>query len=61
MLLQWGNSDEYVMKEETERIFASIKSSKKKLEIYDGAGHGPLISGNQLKWDATVTGFLNDN
>src|SRR5436189_1031471 len=61
VLLQWGNSDEYVMKEETERIFASIKSSKKKLEIYDGAGHGPLISGNQLKWDATVTGFLNDN
>jgi hypothetical protein len=32
------------MKEETERIFASINSPKKKLEIYDGAGHAPLIS-----------------
>ena len=61
VLLQWGSSDEYVMKEETERIFASINSPKKKLEIYAGAGHGPLISGNQLKWDETVTEFLNDN
>jgi len=61
VLLQWGNSDEYVLKEETERIFASIKSPKKKLEIYDGAGHGPLILANQSKWDETVTEFLNDN
>jgi alpha-beta hydrolase superfamily lysophospholipase len=61
VLLQWGNSDEYVMKKETERIFASINFPKKKLEIYDGVGHVPLISGNQVKWDAAVTGFLNDN
>jgi len=61
VLLQWGNSDEYVLKGETERIFASINSPKKKLEIYDGAGHGPLVSANQSKWDETVTDFLNDN
>jgi alpha-beta hydrolase superfamily lysophospholipase len=61
VLLQWGSSDEYVMKEEIKRIFASINSPKKKLEIYAGAGHGPLISGNQSKWDKAVTGFLNDN
>ncbi len=60
-LLQWGDSDEYVLKEEIERIFASINSSKKKLEIYDGTGHGPLVSGNQLKWDETVKEFLNKN
>ena len=61
VLLQWGNSDEYVLKKETEKIFASINSPNKKLEIYEGAGHGPLISGNQSKWDETVTDFLNDN
>jgi uncharacterized protein len=61
VLLQWGNSDEYVLKEETERIFASINSPKKKLEIYSGAGHTPLVSVNQSKWDETVTEFLNDN
>jgi alpha-beta hydrolase superfamily lysophospholipase len=61
VLLQWGNSDEYVLKEETERIFASINSSKKKLEIYPGAGHTPLVGVNASKWDQTVTAFLNDN
>jgi len=61
VLLQWGNSDGYVLKEETERIFASIHSPKKKLEIYAGAGHGPLVSVNQAKWDETVMGFLDDN
>jgi esterase/lipase len=50
-----------VLKEETEKIFASINSPKKKLEIYSGAGHTPLVSVNQSKWDETVTEFLNDN
>jgi len=49
------------MKKETERIFASINSPKKKLEIYDGGEHGPLVSGNRLQWDKAVTEFLNDN
>ena len=61
VLIQWGNSDEYVLKEETERIFASINSPKKKLEIYKGVGHTPLVSVNQSKWDETVMEFLNDN
>jgi len=61
VLLQWGSNDEYVMKEETERIFSSINSPKKKLEIYEGVGHRPLVSINQSKWDETVTEFLNDN
>jgi alpha-beta hydrolase superfamily lysophospholipase len=61
VLLQWGTSDDYVMKEEIERIFASISSPKKKLEIYAGAGHGPLVAGNRPQWDKSVTDFLNDN
>ena len=61
VLLQWGNNDEYVLKVETERIFASINSPKKKLEIYEGVGHTPLVYVNQSKWDETVADFLNDN
>ena len=61
VLLQWGSSDEYVMKGETERIFASINSSKKKLEIYSGVGHTPLLGANPSKWDETVIEFLNAN
>jgi len=61
VLLQWGNNDEYVLKKETEKIFANINSSKKKLEIYKGVGHSPLLAMNSTKWDETVNGFLNDN
>ena len=61
VLLQWGNNDEYVLKSETEKIFASISSPKKKLEIYDRAGHLPLIAADENKWDLTVKAFLNDN
>jgi alpha-beta hydrolase superfamily lysophospholipase len=61
VLLQWGNNDEYVLKKETENIFAAINSSKKKLEIYLGAGHTPLLGANASKWDETVTEFLNAN
>ena len=60
VLLQWGNNDEYVLKRETERIFAAIGSSKKKLEIYEGVGHGPLLAGHEQKWIKTVSDFLND-
>jgi len=61
VLLQWGTNDDYVMKEEIERILASIGSPKKKLEIYDGARHSPLIASDQLQWDKAVTEFLDDN
>ena len=59
VLLQWGNNDEYVLRNETERIFASINSSKKKLEVYEGAGHQPLLANNPIKWQQTVNGFLS--
>jgi len=61
ILLQWGSSDEYVLKKETEKIFTAISSTKKKLEIYKGAGHVPLLVANGSKWDETVSKFLNDN
>ena len=61
VLLQWGNSDEYVLKEETDRIFTSINSSQKKLVIYPGAGHVPMLFANASKWHETVSEFLKAN
>ena len=61
VLLQWGSNDDYVLKKETEKIFAAIHSTKKILEIYKGVGHVPLLAANASKWDETVNEFLNDN
>jgi hypothetical protein len=48
------------MKKEIDRIFSSIKSAGKRLEVYEGAGHGPLLPGHEMQWEKTVTDFLND-
>jgi alpha-beta hydrolase superfamily lysophospholipase len=61
VLLQWGNNDEYVSKTEIEKIFTSINSPKKKLEIYEGAGHGPLVVFNETRWIEVVSDFLSAN
>jgi alpha-beta hydrolase superfamily lysophospholipase len=61
VLLQWGNNDEYVSKNEIEKVFASINSKDKRLEIFEGAGHGPLVSINETKWVQAVSDFLKDN
>jgi alpha-beta hydrolase superfamily lysophospholipase len=59
VLYQCGSKDGYVLQKETERNFAAIKSTNKKLEIYDGAGHEPLILFNEMKWLNSVSDFLN--
>jgi alpha-beta hydrolase superfamily lysophospholipase len=61
VLLQWGNNDEYVLRTETEKIFAAISFPKKKLMIYEGVGHMPLIVADAPKWNETVTAFLHEN
>jgi alpha-beta hydrolase superfamily lysophospholipase len=58
VLLQWGNADEYVKKNETDKIFNAIRSTKKQLVIYEGAGHGPLLAANEPLWQRSVTEFL---
>ena len=60
VLLQWGNSDEYVLKKEIDKIFSSIRSSNKRLEIYEGAGHGPLLAGHEDRWINTINDFLKN-
>ncbi len=60
VLLQWGSNDEYVLEKETEKIFASIGSSNKKLEIYKDIGHRPLIGTNGDQWELTVNDFLKN-
>ena len=58
VLLQWGNADEYVLKNETDKIFRAIGSGKKQLMVYEGAGHVHLLAANEQKWQTTVSEFL---
>jgi hypothetical protein len=58
VLLQWGTEDEYVKKSEIEKIYAAIPVKKKKLVVYDGAGHEPLLSKDAEKWKNEVGQFL---
>ncbi len=58
VLLQWGNADEYVLKNETDKIFRAIGTARKQLMVYEGAGHGHLLAANEQKWQTSVNEFL---
>ncbi|MFM2360015.1 MAG: hypothetical protein RLY16_2008 [Bacteroidota bacterium] len=57
VLLQWGNNDPRVLKEETDAIFAALPGTKK-LMIYEDAGHESLCKYDHAKWMRTVQSFL---
>ncbi len=60
VLMQWGARDTYVLKAETDKVFNSIASSRKKLVIYDQAGHESLLQNDPAKWQTEVNKFLED-
>lgn len=59
VLLQWGERDEYVTKEETERIYKSLGTAQKKLVVYAGAGHSSFAQADPMQWSREVRGFTN--
>jgi uncharacterized protein len=59
VLMQWGEKDSYVMKEETDAIFKNIASADKKLNIYENAGHESLSASDPAFWQKEVQLFLN--
>jgi alpha-beta hydrolase superfamily lysophospholipase len=58
VLLQWGEKDVRVTKNETETIFRNLRSAKKQLVTYAGSGHQSLCSNEKEKWINTVSSFL---
>lgn len=61
VLMQWGAKDEYVLKSETDKVYAAIHSPDKKLVIYDHAGHQSLLQNDHVTWRKEVEKFLSDN
>lgn len=61
VLMQWGADDSYVLKSETDKIYNAIASPRKKLVIYEHAGHESLLQNDPEKWRKEVERFLADN
>ena len=61
VLMQYGGLDTYVLQDETNRVFAAIASSSKKLVRYETAGHESLQQNDPLKWEIEIKKFLADN
>ncbi len=58
VLIQWGDKDPYVLRWETEIIFNSTPSTRKKMVTYSGAGHESLFRFNPELWKKEVTEFI---
>jgi alpha-beta hydrolase superfamily lysophospholipase len=58
VLLQWGQLDERVTRQETERIFASFRSAQKELVIYEEAGHESFCKKVPAQWAQQMAKFL---
>jgi len=58
VLMQYGALDRLVTSTETNSIFRNIASDKKKLVIYENAGHDYFLDKDPLKWRKEVSEFL---
>ncbi len=58
VLMQWGASDQFVLKQETDKIYNAIASTRKKLVVYNQAQHESLLRNDPLKWRIEVERFL---
>lgn len=57
-MIEWGEKDPFVTREEAENIFKSLSSKKKKLIIYPDAGHGAFLEKDPLTWEKEMQAFL---
>jgi alpha-beta hydrolase superfamily lysophospholipase len=58
VLMQIGGRDEFVLQEESEKIFNAIASSDKKLVVFEKGQHELFIRHDPAKWRTEVEAFL---
>ena len=61
VLMQWGALDNYVQKDETDKVYNAIASANKKLVEYGRAGHESLLQNDPVKWRIETRRFLVAN
>jgi len=58
VLMQYGAMDKLVPRNETDKIFNHIRSTNKKLVIYENAGHEFYLRNDLAKWRTEIESFL---
>lgn len=58
VLIEWGEKDPLVTKEEEESIFKNLSSKNKRLVIYPGADHGSFLEKDSISWEREIQAFL---
>jgi hypothetical protein len=58
VLLQWGNKDSRVTKQEVDAIFTNLSTIQKKLVVYENTGHESLLLKDPQKWKQSIADFL---
>jgi alpha-beta hydrolase superfamily lysophospholipase len=58
ILVEWGDKDQYVSREETESIFSNLGSKNKKLVVYPNIGHDSFLQMDQATWEKEIQAFL---
>lgn len=61
VLMQWGALDNYVQKNETDKVYNAIASANKKLVIYERAAHESFVQNDPVKWRIETGRFLTAN
>lgn len=61
VLVEWGEKDRFVSKEETETIFNNLSSKNKKLVIYPDTDHESFLQKDPFTWEKEVQAFLNSS
>lgn len=58
-LIACGDSDPYISKDETQRMYDNLKSEIKMLRFYPKSQHESYLEVNQEKWTNDITEFLD--
>ena len=58
VLVEWGDKDRYVSREEAETIFDKLSSKNKRLVIYPGVDHESFLQKDPFDWEREVQAFL---
>lgn len=58
-LIQWGDADEQVTRQETETLYKNLGSSEKTLVVYPGVGHENFLPKATDLWIKSVSNFLD--